>query len=291
MAHSGRFAHPAMLAARGALALLAALAAAAALGQGADERLGLSRTLAEQSGLDYQSRQIPGHVTAALEQQRQALPPPAYSALQGAARRAFDSGEIAERVVRAVAQALPAATLREAAVWYASPLGAKITAAEVAASGPAAAAMVPEYAKYLRANPPPKTRLALANQLLDATKAVAYAASVAEAVAVGTTLGLAPLMPPERRRNEADLRRAFRADFAKAERALRETLVVSALYTYGSVSERDLAQYVGFLKSPAGARYQDAALAAVTAEIGRGSIEMGRLSAQTLEAQARRAPR
>ena len=278
--------------ARSAAVLLACmLLGSGALGQGTEDRLRLARALAAQSGLDFQSRQLDGHMTGALEQHRQGLPPPVYAALRDAAGRAFDGAQIAEAVVRAVSQALPEGTLREAMAWYAAPLGEKITNAEVAASGPLAAAMVPEYAKYLKANPPSKRRLELANQLLDVTHAMDYAAGIAEAVAVGTTLGLSPLMPPEKRPKEADLRRTFRAEFAKAGKSVRETMVVSALYAYGSVSEADLAAYVKFLRSPAGSKYQDAATRAVAAEIARRSLEMARFAAEALVAQQGRKQR
>lgn len=255
-----------------AAALLGALASAVAHAGPAS-----ARDLLRRSGLEAQLTAVEGAVRVAiLERLRGESDPRRLARVADAARRAFAGERLRTAVLRRLA-GLDRRSARAARAFLDSPAGRRVTRAEVAASEPerlaadedAGGAGEPELParrralleRLERACAGGRTRLELDRRLSAAMLAGALAARP----------GLAPIVPPGDDSGRAP-------QHAGLLDAYREAAWLDDARVYREVTDEDLARYVEFAESPAGARYQAAVRTAFLAALE----EAGRLFGELL---------
>ncbi len=74
----------------------------------------------------------------------------------------------------------------------------------------------------------------------------------------------------------AEIKRQIQENRRQVEAEARAETLVALLYTYRSLSEAELRQYVEFLKSPAGSREMSVFTAAFNQALFEGSIRWGK---------------
>jgi len=221
-----------------------------------------------------------------LEAQLDGMAPQVLQGFQSSADRLPEG--LQRRVVELVQQEYGSATVRadilarlverhdperveHALAWLRSAGGQRIRVAEEAASTPEAMAGMQSYARALALSGAPPERLPLMNRIeagsetTDFVLDTVFSTSLAVAVSLDAASG-------------GELPTDVLADRLEGERermrpAIRETVLLSMLYTYRDVSEETLESYAAFLESDAGRWYSRtlsrAMLGAMTASATR----------------------
>jgi ABC-type Fe3+-siderophore transport system permease subunit len=191
-----------------------------------------------------------------------------------------DSAYSADRL-RAVASAslekeIKTADLSDLNAWYDSALGVKITQVEVAAS-----AAGQDSEKFMRQgmvlfSKAPETRRDLLKQITTATRSPEMLTAITIDVTLATAIGVTQAMPDNPSISIRELRTQMQAQRPAILQSM--TAICHALFasTYAAISDAELANYLIFLKSPVGQRFNDAILRALSAAIVDGSAAFGR---------------
>ena len=159
--------------------------------------------------------------------------------------------------------------LEAAAARLRTPVARKIVALEVASSEPSAEPKVAEYAATIKANPPPARRLELVQRLDWVTGAHETSADLVAAIARGLSTAVSAAGPPENRLRPGQIEDRAAQVRARAQESLREVRTMSMLYTYQTLEDDELAEYVRFSGSDAGRWYSTALRKALVGSIGK----------------------
>jgi hypothetical protein len=162
--------------------------------------------------------------------------------------KAYDPARMNRELVVEVAKRQQAEPLEKALVAMRSPLARRITALEVEASRPEAAEQLLAFAGRLPTNPPSPQRHELILRIEEVTRST----DVAQAVHDATLLGLLRAATVARggpQEELAQLERTLAESAPQRREAMHNQVVLSLLFTYRSVSEAELAEYVKLLES------------------------------------------
>ena len=159
--------------------------------------------------------------------------------------------------------------LEAAAAWLRTPAARKIVALEIAASEPSAEPKVAEYTAAIKSNPPPARRLELVQRLDWVTGAHETSADLVAAIARGLSTAVSAAGPPENRLRPGQIEDRAAQVRARAQESLREVRTMSMLYTYQTLEDDELAEYVRFSGSDAGRWYSTALRKALVGSIGK----------------------
>lgn len=247
-----------------------------------DDAGAIAHRLMIRSGLSVQLRSLPGQMEADIKRARSKVDGKLIAALVSASAVAFQPDLLQSDMTAALGKKLTVPEMNAALVWLESPAGQRVTRAEELASAAFDEQHLAAYTRSLGKRPLPAARREMLSSLVTTTNAIQSALAVQEAMALGVAVGMDTLQPPERRQGEARLRQRVRqmipAD--KVQAALAQELPLVYAYTYRNVSDADLRDYVRFLESAAGRRYQDGMTAAFVEGLGRASLRVGELVAQ-----------
>jgi uncharacterized protein DUF2059/uncharacterized protein DUF4124 len=166
------------------------------------------------------------------------------------------------------------------AAWFRSPLGRRITALEIAASKPEAAAAIAAFTAGVKTSPPTPERLELVERLDWVTGTSGVATDAALSIMGSVARAAATTAPAERRMRAGVVER--RVDDMRGQMAalFGASVVPHMLYVYGPLTDAELKEYVDFLASPAGRVYNRvshvALLRAVRGAADRTALEIVR---------------
>lgn len=160
-------------------------------------------------------------------------------------------------------------SLETTAAWLRTPVGRKIIALEVASSQPGAEQKVVEYTAGVRANPPSARRLELLQRLDWVTGANETSADLVAAIARGLSTAVSAAGPPESRLRPGQIEDRAAQARARASETLREVRTMSMLYTYQTLEDDELSEYVRFSGTDAGRWYNTAMRKALVEAIGK----------------------
>jgi len=277
-----------LLIAAAAAALAAPLPSAYAQSKDAPqskEALALAQKLVVRSGLAEQLKSLPKQFEQELAQARGQMPDEMLAALNEAARESFRPAVLQQDVVRILAAKMPAADMKRAIAWLETGIGKRVTRAEELASGSMTPEAVQAYAEGLKSAPPSERRTKLIAELITVTKGVEHGANMVEGVALGIAMGMDGTQPVQKRQGlralQSQLRKAMPPE--QIREAMGAMIPTVYGYTYRDVSDADLAAYVEYSRSPAGARYNEAVITAFTEAMLRASMRMGPVLEKALQ--------
>jgi hypothetical protein len=199
------------------------------------------------------------------------------AAVTAAAKRGFRIDVFEAPALSVFAASLDADTVKKAEAFFASDVGKRMVAADVAA----AVLDQKEIDKIMSGEisaPASKQREAILTRLEHATRSTESAVQIfltmGSAVAVGTATGAGndPVAVGERSRKAGESTRST------LEEAMRQPLRRYLAYGYRDLSDADLKKLLAFLDSSAGKRY----IAAYTASMDAGFNAMGRRCGEQL---------
>jgi len=159
--------------------------------------------------------------------------------------------------------------LEATAVWLRTPVARKIIALEIASSEPSADKKLADYAASVKATPPPARRLELLQRLDWATGANETSADLVAAIARALASAVSAAGPPETRLRPGQLDERAAQVRARVYESLREVHTMSMLYTYQTLEDDELSEYVRFSSSDAGRWYYTAMRKALVGSIGK----------------------
>lgn len=259
----------------GAVAVLALLAPTAH----AQETLDLAGRVVERAGLDAQLRSIPGQFEQGLADYRGKIPDEMIAALAEAGKKSFAAEPLRGEIVRALAQKLTAADMKQALVWLEGEAGRRLTAAEEGAAGGMTPEAMQEFFESEKKNPSSAKREAMIADLIEATRAVEVGAAFVEAISLGVAVGMDATQPVEKRLGAPALRSRLRAAMPPERVRADVSAILPPMYryVYRSIGDADLAAYVEFNRSALGARYNEALTAALAGALTAASVRVGEM--------------
>ena len=160
-------------------------------------------------------------------------------------------------------------SLEGTAAWLRTPVGRKIVALETASSQPGAEQKVAEYTTVVKTNPPSARRLELLQRLDWVTGANETSADLVAAIARGLSTAVSAAGPPESRLRPGQIEDRAAQVRARASETLREVRTMSMLYTYQTLEDEEVSEYVRFSGSDAGRWYNTAMRKALVGAVGK----------------------
>src|SRR5262249_48022116 len=149
-------------------------------------------------------------------------------------------------------------SLEATAAWLRTPVGRKIIGLEIASSQPGAEQKVAEYTAVLKTSPPAARRLELLQRLDWVTGANQTSADLVAAIARGLSAAVSAAGPAESRLRPGQIEDRAAQVRARATETLREVRTMSMLYTYQTLEDDELSEYVRFSGTEAGRWYNTA---------------------------------
>lgn len=257
------------------LALMPFLAAAQ------DQHEALVQELYVKSGLAKQIQDVPRSIQAGLDQpmlEAEQFPKPSLrviALMKALAPEAFAPEKLKAVVLPQLKTGLTTSDLQAALKWLDSPLGIKCTRLEEEASTPEAYPEIDKYAAQLKKSPPTPERLKIIQKLDAALKASQTSVEMALNLQVALLLAVNATLPKEQQQSPAEILGEMEQHRPEIESALQLESLVSLFYTYRSLTEAEINQYIKFATSSAGSKYQEVADAAVKKALIAGGIRWG----------------
>jgi hypothetical protein len=255
------------------LALAAGSAAVAQTDAATAQRLMRESGLWKQ--LEGVGPQAQSGIKATLSERRPPVGDAETERIVGIAGDAFAAARL-----RAVAQATLAKRTKATHVaallaWFGSPSGRAVTKLEEDAAFDDRGAEAPAQDRALLESLP-ASRRALLKQLGDVTRSGEALANMTINTTLAVQLGALSATPNAPGPSPAELRKYLEAQRPRMVEALGQLAVAGYARMYASAPDADLARYIAFLRSPAGAHFTDVALRAVDAALVDAAGTLGR---------------
>jgi hypothetical protein len=241
----------------------------------------LVRELYFKSGLKKQLEMFPVTSRAAFGEALQRdgkmkdFPADLLAAMTGTIDRAFAEEDLKGVVLKELKERLTTSEIKGALSWLDSPLGKRITLMEEMASTPAAYFGMQQYASKLRDLPPTAVRLGMVERLDSATRATESNVDMLLRMQAAVAMAFLSALPAEREMPFENLLKEMAKAKPAVEAEMRSQMQLGILYTYRDLSETEIAQYIAFLTSPPGSKYQSAVTAAIKKAFLAGSVKWG----------------
>lgn len=246
-------------------------------GPAADRELMVNEILVL-SGLKRQLANIPSVIESQVRERGAQADQSELKRVTEIVKRSFQVDALQTALREALRSEFDADQLATLLLWYRSPIAHDLSDAEINASSPERAQKMRSFALQLNELPPTPGRLQAIERLDAATRGTELAADIAVTVGGATATALQdPSVTP----------RAFETIMKQKRDQLYQMIkaatIVGLLFTYQSVSEAKLHQYLEFLESGLGRRFtrvvHNSILNAVTAstkKISGGNVSAGR---------------
>ena len=225
------------------------------------------------SGLKRQLANIPAVVESQVRERGAKANQGEIKKVVEIVKRSFQVDALQKALREALRSEFDADQLATLVLWYRSPVAHDLSDAEINAAAPERAKKLRTFSAQLQELPPTPTRLQAIERLDAATRSTELALDIS--AAVGDVMVTAIENPPVASEAFESMMRQRTGQFY---RTLKATTVVGLLFTYQSVSEAKLHQYLEFLESDLGRRFtrtvHNSILEAVNASARKISVEI-----------------
>jgi hypothetical protein len=256
------------------MSMLATLPALAQVDAASAERLLRRSGLWAQ--LDAVAPQVLQGLAEAAAQGGRPPPPAEAERLAAAARAAYAGERLRSIALRQVAQELAPQHLAALMAWYASPTGVLMTRLEERSAADPRSSDVVQAEGQARWQALPPERQGQIDALLQAGGSIDSALSITLNTIAGVRQGLASVMPPGEGPTPEATRALLAEQLPRLRPAFEQLLRAASALAYTDASDAQLAEYLGFLRSPAGQHLSDLVLRVLDAAFLDGATELGR---------------
>jgi hypothetical protein len=235
------------------------------------------------SGVQRQVEQVPEVMKASFEQrfkQDQKMSAADRYNLRTAASESFQPAAMIKTVREIVAAGLSEAELVEIMKWLNSPLGMKITQLEEQSSSGDAYREMMIFAENMPE--PAPARLALIERMDSAAHMTQYSTQLKVDVAMAMTASLACTQECNDFSRE-QLAKQLEKSRPQIEEASRQETIVHSLFSYQTLTDEELAEYIKFYETAAGQKYMRVVTSALSKAIQDASTIMGQKMGQALK--------
>ncbi|RLA31395.1 MAG: hypothetical protein DRR15_13310 [Gammaproteobacteria bacterium] len=178
-----------------------------------------------------------------------------YAALRGLFQNQFASTRLHEDVTRIMQERWSAAYAESAMDWLNSSLGVNITEKESLSSSPEWQKTIAEYAETEAFSRQKESRLALIENLDEATGATEIFVDLFIAMRFSIMMGMSLADSELQELKLSELRTQVESERDEMVLPIKEYIKTSYLYMYRDFSDDDIQQYINFLESDAGRWY------------------------------------
>ncbi len=196
----------------------------------------------------------------------------------------YSSDDMRPGIINVLAAELTAADVASVLEWLDSPLGRKCTALESASAAPEALQAMQAYAAELQQSPPPPERVALLGQLAQAVKAAENAVEVVINTQLAVAAGISAMLPAEQRKPLDVIRNEIEQYRPQITAAMQNQTAIAFLYTYRDLNADEIQQYINFARSDVGVRYHAAASDGIQQALTAGSLKLGAMISEIIQA-------
>lgn len=215
------------------------------------------------SGLEQQIRQIPSQVVLGFDRQGRKLPVEQHTALRRALTDSFNSSRMERQVFQELQTGLRPEVVERTLAWLRSDLGRKVTLLEEESSGSKAMEELQAFVQQLQKTGPAQDRLQLVRRLDQAANATELMLDVTESMLISTASAYEATLPAAQRVGLDRIRVQISQQRSTWRPQVQNQIVVTMLYTYRSLSLKELEAYVTFLETEHGLEYSSQASAAL----------------------------
>jgi hypothetical protein len=249
----------------------------------------LVQELFAKSGLDQLAERIPMIVQQGLQQafaqdeNLKKLSAQTFQEIMDAAASAYESQKLMHIMLRSFAGKMDDAEIRSVIRWLDSPIGVKCTDLEKQSLTAEAFRELSRFAQEIPKKPPRPERLKLIGELDRATRATATSVEIFinSNLAIATAVALS--LPPESSMLLSEFKKKLEAGRADIENALQEQTRLSLLYTYRSLSDSEIQEYIKMASSPAGSKFNAVGIEAFQRAMVAGGMDFGQAVANVFE--------
>ena len=214
--------------------------------------------LLELSGLKQQMKAISLDAREHVHQNLGHLEPRDLKGVAAATAQTLDPDRVYASILDEFGRSVDDTKIADVRLWYRSPLGRTITEIEVASVVSERRRELTAFVAEWRVKPPAPTRVALTQRLDAATGATEMSVDLIVGIAQAVVRVADPHLPPDRRLKPGQLEAQARQIRLSTLEVFRQNNTVAMLYIYRNVADQDLARYIQFLESEAGAWYGNA---------------------------------
>ena len=258
---------------------LAALLAAAAVAHAAIDRPD-AESLVRKSGLWEQLSGVAAQIEAGLEQAMTRTDADLADSERARIAHVVQAAYAPERLRAISADVIAARTqpehLRELRTWFDSPSGQAVARAEetpLPHEGDAEASMRAGLRLLVSM---PGERRRLLEDLLAATHAAEGMVQITISTTVAVQLGAASALQEGRAVSPAQVRAALESQRPEMLKSFTRMSLANFAQTYDPIPSEELRAYLDFIRSPAGAAFNEASLQALDTALTEAAMEMGR---------------
>ena len=227
--------------------------------------------LMEISGINQQIEQMPEHINASLTQ-TDGLPEETRKQLSQAMTESFATDKLKKTIHDYLLANLSETDLNTTLAWLESPLGQKITRLEIENSDTEATqAMQQKLPELLNDT----KRFSLMRDLDEATNASQATIAMVLNIQKAMLLGMMAAAPDDERMNEADIDQLIASIRPQIESQYELLVIASMAYSYRSLSDAEIHQYIDFARSNAGQRYHQQVIKAMSKAMNEASHAAG----------------
>jgi hypothetical protein len=271
-------------------AVLSPLILASSLGHARSQDDRLDQVL-EASGITSQVLGIEGQVHQQLATNRDLakLPPADAARVRAAVAGAFQGQKILDVVRSELAQRLNDSDLDALKKFYDDPFIKRVTDLERAMDRPDALSQVEQYARGLQSAPPPAFRVAIIQRLDKKIGGSDFTLAVAGAGIKGTMDGLNRSLDKQHQVSAATLNQRVESVLAQMRQPLTNVTMVSYLFAYRSLTDKELERYVAAYDSPPVSKLMEGFKTGVVRGLNQAGQRVGQAlpTARTAPAAAR----
>jgi hypothetical protein len=200
------------------------------------------------------------------------MPEEVYTLLRSAMDDSFKADDMRKSAEKTIVGKLTEKDMKTVLVWLNSPVGEKITTMEVEAGSPEAFAEMQKMAPALLANKERVARIKTLDQAVKGTESgINMVLNTQMAMFTAFTAGL----PAEQRPSKEQIKTLLEKNRPQLVKMIEQQTIISFLYTYRDLSDKELDAYIAFAQAPAGKKYNAVMLQAINDAIADGSTRLG----------------
>ncbi len=252
----------------------------------ADEQL--VTELMQKAGLSKQIEQFPAMMRAdiitANQESDDKMSQSELNDLIRMASESFNARTLNDTVQRHIRENLPEKHIRVVLKWLSSPLGKRISKLEEEASRPEAYKEIQKMASEIDKN---SGRAALLSKLDNAVKATDVGVSLTINLQVAFILAVTAGMPAEQRPSVDAILSEVNQDREQLEKTVRQETLAGFLYTYRSLKDAEIEQYIAFAGSESGKKYHVVTAEGLKTAVMQASLALGSKLSQGLDKEGR----
>jgi len=243
----------------------------------------LAKEVLELSGTKKQISQIPQFLEGSLAGQKGKLDEQTFNTLCNIMRDAFKAETLYENLESTFIKNIDTKTLKDTKLWYQSELAKKITKLEIKASTPDSMQEMQKFAENFQKTPPPQSRIALAKDLDNYSKSTEMTLNMILGITEGIMTGINASLPAKQKMKHTDLKKQIDTTQAMLKPSIESTTLVSFLFTYKDLTDKEFESYVSFHKSKVGQTFNKSLWKAMNHSFSQASNTIGKNMGQTLK--------